>query len=96
MVVLRAVTLARTLGRVTVPDPSTAPNPDRTTGLEPGSGVTPGETPPAEASVTSELGATHQSAPTGRSASFLVFAIGLGVVMLLIVVGLVGKLAGLV
>lgn len=77
------------------PDPSTNPDPSTTTGLEPGTGVPPGETPPGEASATAGLGGPRQSVPTGRSSSFVVFAVALGVVILLIVVGIAARAADL-
>lgn len=72
----------------------TSPDPDpaATAGLEAGGGVTPGETPPIAASTSS---AHYQPpAPSGRGLSVVLLGV-LGVVVLLIVIGFVGKALGL-
>lgn len=68
------------------------PDPAETTGLEAGGGVPPGETPPSAASTSS----AHYQAPTaqGRGLSTALFVV-LGVLVLLIVIGFVGKALGL-
>lgn len=60
--------------------------------MDAGSGVPPGETPPIAASTSS----AHYQAPNapGRGLSVALMAV-LGVVVLLIVVGFVGKMTGL-
>ena len=72
----------------------TAPNPEpaETTGLDSGGGVPPGETPPSAAGTSS----AHYQPPTagGRGLS-VALVVALGIVVLLIVVGFVGKLLGL-
>jgi len=67
------------------PDPATTP------GLEPGGGVAPGDTPPGEASTA---GPSQEQPIPGRALPVTVFVV-LGVIVLLIAVGVIGRIAGL-
>lgn len=71
---------------------SPGPDPAETTGLEDGNSVPPGETPPGEASTSSAHYQEPTAAHPGMSVALMVV---LGVVVLLIVVGFVGKILGL-
>ncbi len=73
------------------PDPSTNPDPATTAGLEPGTGVPVGDTPPGEASATAEYATRQTPPPVGKSPWLIGFAVVFGVVLLLIVVGMVGR-----
>lgn len=67
-------------------------DPAEAAGLEPGGGVAPGDTPPSASSGT---GPTH--APPQRSrAPFVIFLVIVGVIVVLIALGLVGRIAGFV
>jgi hypothetical protein len=67
------------------------PEPDHTTGLEAGGGVTPGDTPPAESSVG---GPQHEPPLRGRTGPIIALSIA-GFLVLIIVVGLIGRVVGL-
>ncbi len=67
------------------PDPATTP------GLEPGGGVRPGDTPPGEASTA---GPSQDQRIPGRGIPIALMVV-LGLVVLLIVVGLIGRIGGL-
>jgi hypothetical protein len=73
--------------------PSAAnPDPAEVAGLESGGGVAPGDTPPVSASTT---GPNHEP-PQRSRAPFVVFLVVVGVIVVLIALGLVGRIAGLV
>ena len=72
------------------PDPSTNPDPATTTGLEPGAGVPVGDTPPAEASATTEYATRQSPPPVGKSPWFIGFAV-IVLFLLLFMVVLVGR-----
>ena len=66
------------------------PDPAEVAGLDSGGETTPGDTPPAAASTT---GPTH--APPQRSrAPFVAFLVVVGVLVVLIALGLVGRITG--
>jgi len=67
------------------PDPTTTP------GLEPGGGVAPGDTPPGAAST---VGPSQQQSIPSRALPVTVLVI-VGVIVLLIAVGLIGRIAGM-
>jgi hypothetical protein len=77
------------------PNPSTNPDPATTTGLETGTGVPVGDTPPAEASATAEYATRQSPPPVGKSPWFIGFAVVV-LLLLLIVVGLVGRTLSLI
>ena len=66
-----------------------------TTGLEPGTGVPVGDTPPAEASATTEYATRQSPPPVGKSPWFISFAV-VAAFLLLIMVGLIGRTLSLV
>ncbi|WP_188542760.1 DUF6480 family protein [Rhodococcoides trifolii] len=68
------------------------PDPAEAAGLEPGGGVAPGDTPPTAASTT---GPNHEP-PQRSRAPFVVFLVIVGVIVVLIALGLVGRIAGFV
>ena len=68
------------------------PEPSETAGLESGGSVTPGDTPPAETGVG---GPQHE--PPQRTLKLPVIFLGvLGVVVLIVVIGLIGRVIGLI
>ncbi|MCZ4276950.1 hypothetical protein C5142_18635 [Rhodococcus sp. BGS-1C] len=68
------------------------PDPSETAGLESGGSVTPGDTPPAETGVG---GPQHE--PPQRTLKLPVIFLGvLGVVVLIVVIGLIGRVIGLI
>ncbi|MCC8929355.1 DUF6480 family protein [Rhodococcus sp. I2R] len=68
------------------------PDPSETAGLERGGSVTPGDTPPAETGVG---GPQHE--PPQRTLKLPVIFLGvLGVVVLIVVIGLIGRVIGLI
>lgn len=72
----------------------TNPDPGETPGLQPGGSVDPGDTPPIEASTPGLTGdSQHTPAQRGLALPFGAIVVILTVVAL-IVVGLVGKMAG--
>lgn len=73
------------------PGSSANPDPATTSGLEAGTGVPVGDTPPVEASATSEYATTQTPPPVGRSPWLIGFALLFGVFLLLIIIGLVGR-----
>ena len=76
------------------PGAMTNPEPSESVGLEEGGSVAPGDTPPIESS-TSALTGDSQHTPQQRGLALPFGAIvAIATVVLLIVVGLVGKLAG--
>lgn len=67
------------------------PDPAEIAGLEPGGGVQPGDTPPVS---TSAAGPTHAPPQRTRTPAVVIF-VTIAVLVLLVVVGLVGRMAGL-
>ena len=68
------------------------PDPSETAGLESGGSVTPGDTPPVETGVG---GPQHE--PPQRTLKLPVIFLGvLGVVVLIVVIGLIGRVIGLI
>ena len=68
------------------------PDPAETAGLEPGGSIVPGDTPPDS---TSAAGPSHEPPQRTRTPA-IVFLVAVGVVVVLIVLGVVGRIAGLV
>lgn len=66
------------------------PDPAETAGLEPGGGVQPGDTPPVS---TSAAGPNHEP-PQRTRLPAIVFLGFIGVIVLLMAVGLIGRIAG--
>lgn len=77
------------------PRSSANPDPATTSGLEAGTGVPVGDTPPGEASATSEYATTQAPPPAGKSPWLIGLALLFGVFLLLIIVGLVGRAVSL-
>jgi Family of unknown function (DUF6480) len=67
------------------------PEPGESTGLEPGGGVPPGETPPGEAST---VGPTQSQPMPGRGMS-VVALVAVGVLVLMVIGFIAGRIASL-
>jgi hypothetical protein len=67
------------------------PEPNNTAGLEPGGSVTPGDTPPAETGVG---GPNHEPPQRGRTGPIIAIGV-VAFVVLLIAIGLIGRVVGL-
>jgi Family of unknown function (DUF6480) len=67
------------------------PEPDDTAGLERGGSVTPGDTPPAETGVG---GPQHEPPQRGLTLPIVFFSL-IGIVVLIVAAGLVGRIFGL-